>query len=70
MANCDNCKCNSNDHLLDILSFTLQDLGVEHLEGIPDQELLELVNRKIRMLYQMCVTAGVDEDILQIAMNG
>jgi hypothetical protein len=70
MANCKNCKCLSTESMLDILSFTLSDLGVKHLEGIPDQELLELINRKLRMLFNLCVAAGVDEVVLREAMNG
>jgi len=70
MGNCGNCKCNANESLLDILSFTLHDLGIEYLEGMSDAELLELTDRKIRMLYQLCVAAGMDEKVLKAAMNG
>lgn len=69
-GNCTDCKCNSYESHLDILSFTLQDLGVDYLEGISDVELLELTDRKIRMLYQICVAAGMDEKVLKAAMNG
>lgn len=69
-GNCTDCKCGQNETMLDILSFTLQDLGVNYLEGINDTELLELIDRKIRMLYQLCVAAGVDEKVLKAAMNG
>lgn len=69
-GNCTECKCNANESLLDILSFTLQDLGVDYLEGINDTELLELTDRKIRMLYQLCVAAGMNEKVLKAAMNG
>lgn len=70
MGNCTNCKCNANESLMDLLSFTLQDLGVEYLEGASDAELLELADRKIRMLYQLCVAAGLSEEVLKAAMNG
>lgn len=69
-GNCTDCKCNANEFHLDILSFTLHDLGVEYLEGMNDIELLEVTDRKIRMLYQLCVAAGIDEKVLKAAMNG
>lgn len=69
MGNCGNCKCNANETLLDILSFTMHDLGVENLEGMNDTELLELTDRKIRMLYQLCLLT-LDEKVLKAAMNG
>lgn len=69
MGNCGNCKCNANETLLDALSFTLQDLGIEYLEGASDVELLELADRKIRMLYQLCRIV-LDEKVLKAAMNG
>ena len=69
-GNCENCKCLSTESMLDVVSFTLHDLGVQHLEGITDQELLEVVDRKIRMLYNICLAAGVDKGVLNAAMNG
>lgn len=69
-GNCENCQCESNESLLDALSFTLADLGVESLEGVTDRELIELADRKIRMLHRMCITAGVDEEFLRDAMCG
>lgn len=69
-GNCTDCKCNANESLLDILSFTLQDLGVEYLEGASDVEVVDTADRKIRMLYQLCVAAGMDEKVLKAALNG
>ena len=70
MANCENCNCLSTESMLDVVSFTLHDLGVQHLEGITDQELLEVMDRKIRMLYNICLAAGVNKEVLNAAMNG
>jgi hypothetical protein len=67
---CETCKYESIAHMLDLLTFTLGDLGVKNVDGAGDVELLEIAERKIRMLYNMCVSAGVDEDILRDAMNG
>jgi hypothetical protein len=67
---CESCKYESLAHILDMLTFTLGDLGVKNIEGARDVELLEITDRKIRMLYNMCVSAGVDEEILRDAMNG
>ena len=67
---CEMCKYESIAHMLDLLTFTFGDLGVKNAKGLADVELLEIADRKIRMLYNMCVSAGVDEDILRDAMDG
>lgn len=71
MNNCETCRYDSLSHMLDMLSYTLGDLGCDfEISECTDIELLEIADRKIRMLYTMCVKAGVNENILRVSMNG
>jgi len=73
-CNCGNaadaCRYKTIEHMMDMLVFTLSDLGVTDLEGASDIELLEITDRKIRMLYQICIASGMNEDLLRVAMRG
>jgi hypothetical protein len=55
--------------MMDSLAFTMQDLGVEYVEGMPDVELLELVERKLRMLHRIA-SIYMTPDVLRATMNG
>jgi hypothetical protein len=59
----------SVEHMMDSLAFTMQDLGVEYVEGMPDVELLELVERKLRMLHRIA-SIYMTPDVLRATMNG
>jgi len=63
-------NCCELESFFDLLSFTLQDLGVYTLEGCTDSELLEIANRKLRMLFELSLAAGVSREILEAAMRG
>jgi hypothetical protein len=62
---CDNCscKCEPTAHMLDLICFTLEDLGAEPgVREYTDLELLEIVESKLRRLYNMTIKAGIPED--------
>jgi hypothetical protein len=63
--NCDCSKCNIEPiaHILDIIYFTLKDLGApQSIKDYTDLELLEFMESKFRGLYNFAVKRGIPEE--------
>jgi hypothetical protein len=70
---CENCSCDNAPiaHMLDLICFTLEDLGAEPgVREYTDIELLEVVETKLRQLYNIAVNSGVPEDAVRAEIRG
>jgi hypothetical protein len=70
---CDNCSCDNSPivHMLDLICFTLEDLGMDPgVREYTDLELLEVVESKLRLLYNLAVNSGVPEDKVRAVIQG
>lgn len=70
---CDNCSCTCAPiaHLLDLICFTLEDLGMDPgVREYTDLELLEVVESKLRLLYNVAVKSGIPEDEVRAVIQG
>lgn len=69
---CDNCSCDNAPiaHMLDLICFSLEDLGMDPgVREYTDLELLEVVESKLRLLYNMAVKLGVPENEVRAAFR-
>ncbi len=57
------------DDMIDTLCDVMQMMGVENLEGISNQEAIELTIRKLQTLYNVAEAAGVSEKMLRAIMK-
>jgi hypothetical protein len=57
------------DEMIDTLCDVMQMMGAENLEGISNQEAIELTIRKLRTLYNVALAAGVQEKMLRAIMK-
>jgi hypothetical protein len=57
------------DEMIDTLCDILQMMGVENLEGISNQEAIDVTIRKLRTLYNVALAAGVEEKMLRAILK-
>jgi hypothetical protein len=70
---CENCSCECAPiaHMLDLICFTLEDLGADPcVKDYTDLELLEVVESKLRALYSLAVNSGVPEEEVRNVLGG